>query len=118
MPENNAKAFPSILPADSESMKKQTIPANTKAQVTISRIVGLFLKKTRKLLNILCAVLINQLVLSLLLNTLWISVLYGSPYGPLLVTRLVQTGILVVVQVLVIQLLEKTLPRLKKALQD
>lgn len=81
-------------------------------------VFGLFLKKTRKLLNILCAVLINQLVLSLLLNTLWISVLYGSPYGPLLVTRLVQTGILVVVQVLVIQLLGKSLPRLKKALQD
>ena len=57
---------------------------------------------------------INQLVLSLLLNTLWISVLYGSPYGPLLVTRIPQCLILTAAQMIVLPLIARILPRLRK----
>ena len=55
------------------------------------------------------AVGINQLILSLFLNTLWISILYGSPYGPLLATRLVQCLILTAVQLIGIPLIAKGL---------
>ena len=62
-------------------------------------------------LRIIAAVGINQLVLSLFLNTLWISILYGSPYGPLLATRVVQCLILTAVQLICIPLIEKAIAR-------
>ena len=63
---------------------------------------GLFLYRRGNLLRAVCAVLIAQPGLSLLLNSLWISVLYGSPYAPLLVTRLPQTAILSAAELVVI----------------
>ncbi|MCF0146004.1 MAG: folate family ECF transporter S component [Eubacterium sp.] len=69
-------------------------------------VFGIFLHKDHKnMKRILCAVIIDQFILSLCLNTLWISILYGSPYGPLFLTRIIQTLILTVVQVVVIRLL-------------
>ena len=59
---------------------------------------GLFLHRKRSPLRILAAVAINQLLLSLLLNSLWISVLYGSPFLPLLGTRSIQCAVLFVLQ--------------------
>ena len=60
---------------------------------------------------------IHQLILSLLLNTLWISVLYGSPFYPLLLARLPQCAILAAVQLALIPLLAKLLPQLKGSIQ-
>ena len=82
-------------------------PGFTLTAFLMGAVFGLFLYKKQSLPRILGAVAVNQFVLSLLVNTFWISVLYGSPYGPLLVTRLVQTGILTVVQVVVIGLIVK-----------
>ena len=76
---------------------------------------GLFLHREPSFLRVLLSVAVHQLVLSLLLNTLWISLLYGSPFGPLLVTRLPQCALLSVVQLVVIQALVKLLPRLKRS---
>ena len=70
---------------------------------------GLFLHKKRSPLRVLGAVAVVQLVLGLLLNTLWISVLYGSPYGALLATRAVQCAILGPVQFIVTLLLGRSL---------
>ena len=70
---------------------------------------GIFLYRKQTALRILFAVLINQLILSFLLNSLWISVLYGSPFMPLLATRIIQTAILIPVQFIVIGALMKTL---------
>ena len=78
-------------------------------------VFGLFLYRKQSLLRVLGAVAVNQFILSLLLNTFWISVLYGSPFGPLLVTRLVQCAILTVVQIVVIQLIIKVMPRMKRS---
>ena len=78
-------------------------------------IFGLFLHKKYSTLNVILSVLINQLFFSLLLNSYWISVLYGSPYVPLLATRLIQCAILIPVQIVVIILLSKSLPSIKKA---
>jgi len=77
-------------------------------------VYGLFLRKEQSIPRILGAVAINQGILSLFLNTFWISVLYGSPFKPLLITRLPQTGILTVVQIVVIIVLAKVMPRIRK----
>jgi len=78
---------------------------------------GLFLYKKQSFPRILGAVAVHQLVLSLLLNTLWISILYGSPFYPLLLSRLPQCAILGAVQLAVIPLLAKLLPQLKGSVQ-
>lgn len=67
-------------------------------------VFGLFLHKKQNLRNIAGAVLVNQLIMSLLLNTLWISILYGSPFLPLLETRVFQAVLLGVVQFVVIRM--------------
>lgn len=77
---------------------------------------GLFLYRGQSFRRILGAVLVHQLVLSLLLNTLWISVLYGSPFTPLLLTRLPQCVILAAVQLAVIPLLARLASRLKSVM--
>ena len=76
---------------------------------------GLFLYKKQGFGRIAAAVAVHQLVLSLLLNTLWISLLYGSPYAPLLLSRLPQCAILAAVQLALIPVLVRLMPRLKGA---
>jgi ECF transporter S component (folate family) len=77
-------------------------------------VFGFFLHKKQGWIRIIAAVGINQFILSLFLNTFWISVLYGSPFGPLLLTRLVQCMLLTVVQLICIQIIAKTLNRYRK----
>ena len=68
-------------------------------------IFGLFLYHNQSVARIFAAVGINQLVLSYLLNSYWISVLYDAPYLPLLGTRVLQCAILIPVQIVMISLL-------------
>ena len=70
-------------------------------------VYGLFLRSGRSFWRVAAAVGINQGILSLLLNTWWISLLYGSPYGPLLATRVVQCIILTVLQAALIPVLDR-----------
>ena len=79
-------------------------------------VFGLFLHRKQGWPQIVAAVGINQFVLSLFLNTLWISVLYGSPYGPLLLTRVVQCLILTAVQLVCIRAISEVLVRYGKRL--
>lgn len=72
-----------------------------------------FLRKSDDPLRILAAVLLYLIVCSLGLNTLWISITSGSPYLPLLSTRLVQAAVMTPVQIVVIGLLLPTLRRLR-----
>ena len=74
-------------------------------------VLGLLLHKKSTPVRIGVAVAVNQLVLGLFLNTFWISVLYGSPFWPLLVTRIVQCVVLLVVQFVVIGFIARTLQR-------
>ncbi len=76
-------------------------------------VFGLFLHKRQSFPRIIGAVAVNQLLFSLLLNTLWISILYGSPYVPLLGTRAFQCALLSAVQLIVIPILARTLKHLK-----
>lgn len=69
---------------------------------------GICLNKKQSFLRILIAVAINQLILSLVLNSLWISILYGAPYKALFVTRIMQCAIIAPVQIITINLICKT----------
>ncbi|MCQ2554650.1 MAG: folate family ECF transporter S component [Clostridia bacterium] len=68
-------------------------------------------------LNIPVAVIINQIVCSLILNTLWISILYGSSFKVLLATRSVQAGIMTAVEIVVMLALVKVLPKFKEMIK-
>jgi len=57
--------------------------------------------------HILCAVGVNDLIISLLLTTTWIHLLYGTPYPVLLAQRVVQNAIMVCVEFAVLRLLKK-----------
>ena len=70
---------------------------------------GLLFGKRRTVGTVLAAVAVNQLILGLLLNTLWISILYASPFLPLMGTRAIQCAVLGPVQFIVILLLGRAL---------
>lgn len=72
-------------------------------------VYGLLLRPNRSFWWTLAAVLIHQLVLSLLVNSLWISVLYGSPYVPVLTSRLLQCAIMIPVELAVIELVHRVM---------
>ena len=90
-------------------------PGFTLTAFLMGAVFGLLLKKVRTVSRVLAAVGINQFIMSLFLNTLWISLLYGSPYVPLLATRLVQAVVLTVAQIVVILALVHVMPQLEKA---
>ena len=59
----------------------------------LADIIATILKRNKSSLSIFLAVLLTQLVCSLLLNSLWISINSGSPLLPIMLTRLIQVGI-------------------------
>lgn len=76
---------------------------------------GFFLYKKQSMQNILAAVLFSEIVGSLLMNTLWISILYGTPFIAVLIPRIAQAVGMGIIEVLVIRLLANYVPHLKKA---
>ena len=62
------------------------------------------------------AVVVDQLVLSYLLNSFWLSILMGTPYTTLLATRIVQTAILVPVEFVVVFAISGALGKFGKKL--
>lgn len=76
---------------------------------------GLLLHKKQTTVRIGLAVVIDQLVLGLVLNTLWISILYGSPYWGVLISRIPQCLIMVPVEFVIITMLAKFGKRVKVA---
>ena len=72
-------------------------------------VFGLFLHKKITTERILGAVAVNQLILSLFVQTLWISITYGAPYAALLPTRITQCLVLIPVQLIALQFLGKPL---------
>lgn len=90
-------------------------PGFTITALLMGLVWGFFLHKKQDIKRVIIAVCINQLILSLFLNTLWISILYESPYLPLLVTRIFQTMIMVPVEILVVSQMVRVLsPVFKK----
>ena len=64
--------------------------------------------------NIVAAVLFSEIVGTILLNTLWISILYSSPYVPLMASRIVQCAVLGPVQFITVKVMCRFLQRYQK----
>ena len=77
---------------------------------------GFFLQKKQDMPHILAAVLFSEIVGTLLLNTKWLSILYGTPFMPIFITRVGQAVGMGIVEVIVIKILVKYVPQLKKSL--
>lgn len=76
---------------------------------------GFFLHKSQSMKNILSAVLFSEIVGTLFLNTLWISLLYGAPFLAVLIPRIAQAAGMGIIEVLMIRFLANYVPHLKKA---
>lgn len=76
---------------------------------------GIFLHKKQDIKGIFMAVLLSECIGSILLNTLWISILYGAPFMGLLPARVMQAVGMGIVEVIVIRLLANYVPQFKKA---
>jgi len=83
-------------------------PGFTLTAVLTAFVYGVFLYRKHSFGRICLAVAVNQIVLSLLLNTYWISFLYVSPFKVIFATRIVQTAILIPVQIIVISAILKS----------
>lgn len=71
-------------------------------------VMGLLLHKRQSLRRIVTAAVINQMGIGLFLTTLWISILYGSPYHLLLGTRIFQAVVMLAVEIAVVTAMSKT----------
>lgn len=76
-------------------------PGFTFSAALVGLVYGLFLYKKCTVPRIIAAVLIRRVVIGQLIDTLWISMLYGTPYKELFITRLAQTALMVVVEFVV-----------------
>ena len=76
-------------------------------------VMGLLLYKKQTPLRVVLTAAINEIGISMWITPLWISILYGSPYWPLIVSRLPQIGILFAVEIIVIFLMIKIMERIK-----
>ncbi len=68
---------------------------------------GILLRKKHSLSKVVISVIVTQLALSQFLNTYWLHVLYGAPYWEMFYTRIIQTSILFVVELIVIFAISK-----------
>ena len=75
---------------------------------------GVWLQKKQTVATIVPAVLIDQFVLSYILNSFWLSILMGAPYTSLLATRIVQPAILVPVEFVVVFALSRAFGKIGK----
>ena len=80
-------------------------PGFTLTAFLTGAVFGLFLHDGLTTKRIIGAVAVNQLILSLFVQTLWISITYGAPYVALLPTRITQCLILIPVQLIMLQVL-------------
>ena len=91
-------------------------PGFTVTALLTGIVFGVFLYKKQTPVRIIAAIAIDQLVLGLLLNSYWLSILYGSPYIPLLATRAVQCLVMMPVMYFTIAALSKMLAGSKRRL--
>ncbi len=92
-------------------------PGFTVTALLTGLVFGLFLHRKQTPLRIACSVAINQLILSLLLNTYWLYILWmntdkASPYLTILTTRILQCALLIPIQFALITVIAPILRRL------
>lgn len=75
---------------------------------------GFFLYKNQSMKNIVAATLFSEIVGTIFLNTLWISMLYGTPFVAVLIPRIAQAVGMSVVKILCIRVMVKYVPQMKR----
>lgn len=91
-------------------------PGFTFTAAIMGILYGILLHKNQSTLRIGAAVGINQLILSLGLNSYWIHVLNGTPFLPLLAMRVVQCLVMIPVEFVMIKVLIKLFDKTKHQL--
>ena len=89
-------------------------PGFTLTAALIGVVYGLFLHREQSFVRVILSVVLNRVLFTIFLNSLWISMLYGSPMKALMTTRLIQRAIIIPVQTICIMLLAPLAQRLKK----
>lgn len=90
-------------------------PGFTLTAAVTGLIFGLLFYRKANILRILLSVLSEQILCGLIVNSLWISVLYGSKYDAVFISRIPQVLILIVIQTICIFIIEKfIINKLKK----
>ena len=84
------------------------VPALCTAHVGGAILGAALYNRRLKLSGCILTAFVNGLVVSLILNTTMISLVFGPPLGPLFLTRLGQFGIMLCVQTLVLFFLERS----------
>lgn len=92
-------------------------PGFTLTAVCFGLIYGVFLHKKVTPVRIVGAVVTSQLVCSLGLNTLWLVMMTGSSYLALLSTRLLQSVVTAVVQIVTLLLLQGAFVLIRQQVQ-
>ncbi|MBR3227965.1 MAG: folate family ECF transporter S component [Erysipelotrichaceae bacterium] len=92
-------------------------PLFTLTAVLSGLVFGYFHYDNCELRNTVTACLINQLVISLLLNSWFIAMTYRTSFAALLATRALQSLVMLMIELLIIRLLEPVLPRLRYILK-
>ena len=93
-------------------------PLFTVTAVLSGLIFGIFHYNNTRLLNTILACIINQICVSLLLNTWFISIVYNASFKALLSTRIIQAVVMLAIEFIVIRLLDPFLPRLRDMLKQ
>ena len=91
-------------------------PGFTLTAAVTGLIYGLLLHKSQSMPRVVCAVVLQQLICSMVINTFWLHVLYGLPYLPTMAARLVQCAVVTAMQIVVIPLISKTILSVQKRL--
>ena len=96
-------------------------PAFTVTAFISGIIYGIFLHSVKNMqgknaVRIMAAVLLDQFVLALFVNSYWISVLYGAPYKGLIATRVIQVLIMTAIELICIPIIAKLTDRYGKDL--
>ena len=80
----------------------------TLTNLVVGLILGLFLRKNATVIKIGIAVILSKITASLILNTIWISILYRGgiiAFWTVLITRIPFTAVMTVVEIVIITLL-------------
>lgn len=89
-------------------------PGFTLSAVLVGAIYGACLKKSHNFLSVASAAILSQTVSSLLLNSLWVSLLYGTPFKAVFATRLPQFFAVTVLQLVISPLIVKATQAIEK----
>lgn len=93
-------------------------PGMTLTALLTGIVWGVFLHKKVTLPRTILATAINNFIFSMVLNSFWISMLYGSPFAGILQVRVPQACLMFMVEIVVISVLQEVLFKRIKVIFD